>query len=267
LVNTADFGAFQTRKRMVFLGSRDGEDVRLPAPTHSERGGGGLRKWRTLRDAIGSIEEDEPAMLPLQPNYRDLVEHIPAGGNWRDLPEDLQRRALGRAYESWGGRSGFLRRLAWDRPAPALTTRPNSRATMLLHPEEDRVLSVREFAALQGFPKGWRFDGLPGPQYRQIGNAVPVQLGNAVGRALIEVADGGRRRRRARLGVVACADKKLLDAYEARPRTILNPPRMRDGEGVSVPDAAMAAREWTKLNGGGRRDPLPVKVLAERRAA
>ncbi len=243
VVNAADFGVPQKRERVLFVGSRDGEPVNIPARTHARDGAGGLPPWVTLKEALARLDDPEPAFSELSPTKRRFVARIPAGGNWRDLPPHLQRKALGGAFVSWGGRVGFFRRLAWDRPAPALTTRPDSKATMLCHPDELRPLSVKEFARLQQFPDDWWFAGGVPQQYSQVGNAVPLGLGEAVGRELRLAMR--RRKNPGLLGKVACADAGLLARMAARPRTVLNPVRMRP-----VKDLA-SAKQW--LRGDGRR--------------
>lgn len=235
LVNAADYGVPQVRARLVFLGSRDGEDVRVPIPTHSADGNG--NHWTTLREALADLEDPRPLYSPLSPKKRKYLEFVPEGGSWRDLPPRLRRGALGKAYVSWGGRKGFYRRLAWDRPAPALTTRPDSKATMLIHPEELRPLSVREYARLQQFHEHWEFVGATPQQYVQIGNAVPLGLGEAIGRSLILMT----RRKTASaacLGHVVCHNPELVSRLLQRPRTILNPTRMRKVKGTA------AAKRW-----------------------
>jgi len=255
LVDAADYGAPQHRHRILWLGSRDGEDVRLPAPTHAREPALGRTAWVTLREALADLEDPEPVTLPVSEAKRRLLERIPAGGNWKDLPPELQRQALGRAYDSWGGRSGFFRRLAWDRPTPALTTRPDSKATMFIHPHEVRTLSVREYARLQGFDDDWVFGGGPAQQFVQIGNAVPLTVGAAVGRSLQHVINGSDSRDPSRKGVIACADAGLIERLNNRPRTVLNPDRMREEKGLP------AAREWMRGLGGSRREPVDVQVL------
>lgn len=244
VVNAADYGVPQTRERVVFLGSRDGRDVRIPAPTHSRDGEGGLPRWRTLEDALTGLCDKQPTYTRLSPFKRKYMARIPEGGNWRDLPTRSQKVALGGAYVSWGGRSGFFRRLAWDRPAPALTTRPDSKATMHCHPTETRPLSIREYARIQQFPDDWEFVGSVPQQYVQIGNAVPVGLGEALGRALIAAAD--TRRKASRLGTVVCHDPDLIDRMSRRPKTVLNPPRMRTDQTLA------SARTWMHQHGSGR---------------
>jgi DNA (cytosine-5)-methyltransferase 1 len=255
LLNAADFGSAQRRTRLVFVGSRDGEDLRLPPPTHDQHGRDGLPRWRTLRDAVEDLDDPDPEFATLSETTTKLISQVPAGGNWRDLPKNLQREALGKAADSWGGRSGFYRRLAWDSPTPALTTNPISRATMFIHPDLDRPLSIREYARVQGFPDDWIFEGGLRDKYMQIGNAVPLALSEAIGRALSELIAGGKSGSRKRLGIVACADASLVERFNARPRTVLNPQRMRNVKGLAE------AREWMASLGGSKREPLDVTIL------
>src|SRR5262249_21387246 len=152
-----------------------------PKRTHSEKGEGGKKRWVTLREAIEGIG-GLPEFMPFKEHRLKLLRFLKAGENWRRLPRRLQRTALGAAADTWGGRSGFCRRLVWDKPAPTLTTDPTGRATTLCHPTELRPLSVQEYARLQQFPDGWRFAGLTSQKYIQIGNAVPTGLGLAIGR-------------------------------------------------------------------------------------
>ena len=236
VLNAADFGVPQARERVVFVGSRDGRPFDLPLATHSREGGNGTRNWRTLRAALKGLREKNPDYPELPPSKTRFLRLIPAGGNWRDLPPRLRPAALGAAYRSWGGRNGFYRRLSWSRPAPALTTRPDCRATMFCHPTKLRPLSVREYARIQEFPDDWDFIGPRSHHYTQIGNAVPLGLGEAIGHLILQARV--RRRRRALLGKVVCPDASLLERLERRPRTVLNPKRMRRVK------STRAARGW-----------------------
>ena len=236
LLNAADFGVPQTRERVLFLGARDGEPVRSPSRTHSRTPDNGEMPWVTLKDALRSLEDLEPEFKCLSPMKAKLLALVPEGGNWRSLPREVQAEALGGAYTSWGGRTGFFRRLSWDSPAPALTTRPDSKATMLAHPQDLRPLSVSEYAAIQQFPPGWEVAGGVSQKYMQLGNAVPVGLGEAVALALREAMHACRRPRLK--GRVVCADTQLLKRLAERPTTILNPNRMRAVKGLD------AARKW-----------------------
>lgn len=254
-MNAADLGAAQVRRRLVFLGSRDGEELRFPPPTHDRYGAGGLPGWRTLREGLDGLDDPDPVFEPLSDAKTKILAAVPEGGNWRDLPPRLQREALGAAARSWGGRSGFFRRLAWEAPAPSLTTRPVSKATMLVHPTETRVLTVREYARLQGFPDDWVFQGFPSHRYMQIGNAVPAAISEAIGAELGRLRESRKRPDPTRKGVVACAQPDLIKRFNARPRTVINPPRMREVKGLRE------TRAWMAKHGSARRDPLEVEVL------
>ncbi|WP_324750998.1 DNA cytosine methyltransferase [Sphingomonas sp. LY54] len=253
VLNAADYGTPQARQRLLMLGSRDAEGIRIPEPTHDRDGRHGRAKWRTLRDAIGDLNEADPEFYRFCPAKEKYLVQVPEGGNWRDLPSDVQALAMGRAFHSWGGRSGFFRRLSWSKPSPALTTRPDSKATSLCHPTELRPLSVREYARVQEFPDDWEVAGMIRKKYEQVGNAVPLSLGSAAGRALMkaiaEPSTGGR------LGAVECWNLDLLGKLTRRPRTIVNPPRMRqDTERETITD-------WYKKGGRMRRDALEYVPL------
>jgi DNA (cytosine-5)-methyltransferase 1 len=112
------------------------------------------------------------------------------GQNWRDLPPEVQQAAMGASWFAGGGKTGFYRRLSWDKPSPTLVTRPTMPATDLCHPDELRPLSVEEYAAIQTFPKSHIVCGKLDDQYRQIGNAVPCLFGEAIARHLIGFDQG-----------------------------------------------------------------------------
>ena len=225
VLNAADYGVPQTRHRLLILGSREGKRVQLPSPTHDEHRRGRLARWRNLGDALKGKKEKEPEFFTFCPAKERYLKLVPEGGNWRDLPDRMKRKALGSAFDSWGGRSGFFRRLSLDEPSPALTTRPDSKATTLCHPTELRPLSVGEYARLQQFPAKWLFEGSVRRKYEQVGNAVPIGLGKAVGQALLQASrthpNSDRLRR------FECFNLDLLSKLCRRPRTIVNPPRMR----------------------------------------
>jgi len=97
---------------------------------------------------------------------------------------------MGASWLAGAGKTGFYRRLSWDKPSPTLVTRPTMPATDLCHPEELRPLSVEEYAAIQTFPESYVFCGKLDDQYRQIGNAVPPLFGEAIGRHLVSFDEG-----------------------------------------------------------------------------
>lgn len=243
VLNAADFGVPQTRERLVCIGSRDGEPIQMPLPTYAKKKMGPRAKWVSIKKALKGLKDPKPVIKTIAARWKKYLKHIPAGGCWRDLPSKrMQRAALGKAYNSWGGRKGFFRRLAWDRPAPALTTRPESKATMMCHPDEIRAFSVREYARLQQFPDDWQFAGPLEKQYMQVGNAVPVGLGKAIGLAIMQTI--ATHAPKSRAATIVCASDHLLQRLINGRRTRLNPVRMRKVKGLK------AVKKW--LNGRTR---------------
>jgi DNA (cytosine-5)-methyltransferase 1 len=185
----------------------------------------------TLREAIGDLKGPNPVEINFSTRDQKLLKMVKAGQNWSDLPAEFQEEALGAAFKSWGGRSGFCRRLRWDKPAPTLTTSPVGRATTLCHPTRLRPLTTREYAVLQQFPPNWRFEGSATQKYIQIGNAVPTGLGQAIGTMLSDVMKKTTRKGLSdeaakRKGLVVCADPVLARSIKKQPRTQLHPPRL-----------------------------------------
>ena len=129
----------------------------------------------TFRSVASRIKKHDHINFPEKrlKYYRKLK----GGQNWKNLSEKLQKEALGKSYFSGGGKTGFLRRISWDKPAPTLVTHPAMPATDLCHPDEDRPLSIQEYLRVQQFPRKWTLKGPLTEKYKQVGNAVPVGLG------------------------------------------------------------------------------------------
>lgn len=190
VLDAVHYGAAQFRERLVIIGSRDNEPIFLPSPTHFHMHQNPEMRWRTLGSAIADLREAPGPCAKFSPNIAKYLGMVPEGGNWRSLPQDGVETAMGGAYESGGGKVGFYRRLAFREPSPTLVTSPIQKATLLCHPRDTRPLSVKEYARIQGFPDSWQFSGSAAECYRQIGNAVPVPLGTALGQMLMSVALG-----------------------------------------------------------------------------
>lgn len=212
VLDSADFGAPQARRRTVIIGHhRDLEAPRFPEPTHSADEADGLLPYRTVRQALARVprtpDRDEvfesrittvdakPSHGPFAPrdlhwsrSYTELSRKrfaaIPAGGNRTDLPDDLKAPCW---LRHTSGSMDVMGRLRWDRPSVTIRTeffKPEK--GRYLHPEEDRAITHYEAALLQGFPRTHRFVGSRTAIARQIGNAVPIPLGSAIARTLLE---------------------------------------------------------------------------------
>lgn len=147
---------------------------------------------RTLRDAFfaGELFDTDVPLSDGQKyptSKQQVMELVPEGGDWRNLPEDVARAYMKGSYNLGGGKTGMARRLAMDEPSLTLTCAPAQKQTERCHPLETRPLTIREYARIQTFPDDWKFCGNLTAQYKQIGNAVPVNLAWAIGRSLIRL--------------------------------------------------------------------------------
>ena len=118
-----------------------------------------------------------------------LFKMIPQGGCWVNLPENLQKEYLGNSYNSGGGKRGILYRLSMEKPSLTLLCTPSQKQTERCHPLEERPLTIREYARIQTFDDDYEFVGSINSQYKQIGNAVPVELAKHMGKALIKLLE------------------------------------------------------------------------------
>jgi DNA (cytosine-5)-methyltransferase 1 len=190
LYNTANFGIPQARERVIFFVSRAGDPIPYMRPTHSKDGSDGLPRWRTFRDVTAQISESSVTSGKFPESRLQYYRLLQEGQNWRNLPISMQEKAMGASFHAGGGKTGFFRRLAWDKPAPTLVTCPTMPATDLCHPTENRPLSIEEYAAIQTFPTNYKVEGSLADRYRQIGNAVPCEFGRAIGEHIIAFDEG-----------------------------------------------------------------------------
>ena len=139
----------------------------------------------SLRDALKNC----PTSPGVEYNNRKkaIMELVPPGGNWRNLPLAVQKDYMKNSFYKGGGRTGFAKRLSWDEPCLTITCSPAQTQTERCHPSETRPLNIREYARIQTFPDDWEFTGSLTSQYRQIGNAVPVNMAYHVGKCLIKI--------------------------------------------------------------------------------
>lgn len=189
LYNAANFGAPQIRERVVLIGKLGKTKVPYLRPTNSDEPEFGLPKWLTFGDAVDGLTGKNTFVQFPEKRLR-YFRLLKEGQYWKDLPQELQPDAMGKAYALSGGKTGFYRRIRFDKPCPTLVTSPTMPATDLCHPSEDRPLSVEEYKRVQGFPDDWPLKGNVADMYRQVGNAVPIALGEAIGRAILNDMNG-----------------------------------------------------------------------------
>lgn len=177
----------QKRERLILIAIRN--DL---APHISFKWPDVSPSLRTLNDAFhaGALyPTDVPASegQKYPESKRKVMELVPEGGDWRDLPEDVAKAYMKGSYNLGGGKTGMARRLSMNEPSLTLTCAPAQKQTERCHPLETRPLTVREYARIQTFPDDWIFSGTMSAKYKQIGNAVPVNMAWALGRALIRL--------------------------------------------------------------------------------
>lgn len=173
----------QKRERLILVGIRKDINVEYKYPKPH-------KKVYNLKDALkkGSLfNSDVPKSAGAKyPEYKKkILDLVPPKGYWRDLPLDIQKEYMGGSFYLGGGKTGMARRIGWDEPSLTLTCSPAQKQTERCHPDETRPFTVREYARIQTFPDEWEFVGSVAQQYKQIGNAVPVNLGQEVGYSIV----------------------------------------------------------------------------------
>ena len=173
----------QKRERLILVGIRKDIDLKYEYPKP-------YKKIYNLKDALKkgelfncNVPKSPGAKYP--ESKKSVLVLVPPKGYWRDLPIDIQKEFMGASFYLGGGKTGMARRIGWDEPCLTLTCSPAQKQTERCHPEETRPFTVREYARIQTFPDEWEFAGPMAQQYKQIGNAVPVNLGREVGYSII----------------------------------------------------------------------------------
>ncbi|WP_020557942.1 DNA (cytosine-5-)-methyltransferase [Thiofilum flexile] len=178
----------QKRERLFLIGIRKDlkhfiDSYQWPAP---------YKRILTLRDALKTgmlYDTDAPESKgqSYPKRKKEIMDLVPPGGYWRDLPLEIQKEYMLKSFYLGGGKTGMARRLSWDEPSLTLTCAPAQKQTERCHPEFTRPLTTREYARIQTFPDTWEFAGTPTNIYKQIGNAVPVNLAYAMARSLVRL--------------------------------------------------------------------------------
>ena len=170
----------QKRERLIIMAIRN--DLNIPFIFPIEK-----NYTVSLRAALKDCPKSEGQSYPKR--KAEILSLVPEGGYWRDLPIDIQKEYMKGSFHLSGGKTGMARRLSWDEPSLTLTCAPAQKQTERCHPSETRPLTIREYARIQSFPDNWKFQGTMSAQYKQIGNAVPVNLSYHIGCCLVEMLD------------------------------------------------------------------------------
>ena len=171
----------QKRERLLIIGVRN--DLKTPILFPKEHD-----YTISLREALANVPPSEGQLY--SGRKKEIMGLVPEGGYWRDLPQDIQKEYMKASYFMGGGKTGMARRLSWDEPSLTLTCNPAQKQTERCHPSETRPLNVREYARIQAFPDEWAFEGSVSAQYKQIGNAVPMNLKYYISLAAISMVSG-----------------------------------------------------------------------------
>ena len=184
----------QKRERLLLIGVRKDLAAYFKFQWPQKAG-----RMYTVRDALKKSElfdcdvpKSEGQKYPKR--KAEILAMVPPGGYWRDLPLKVQKEYMKKSFYLGGGKTGMARRLSWNAPSLTLTCAPAQNQTERCHPQESRPLTVREYARIQTFPDNWKFVGTQAVQYKQIGNAVPVNFAYVVGLSVIDALNGFPRK-------------------------------------------------------------------------
>jgi DNA (cytosine-5)-methyltransferase 1 len=177
LLNSMNYNVPQKRERVFIIGLLKEKNLKFTFPEKN-------KKIICLKEIL----VDVPISIGDKYNEKkiELFKLIPQGGCWINLPEEKQKEYLGKSYFSGGGKRGILHRLSIEKPSLTLLCSAVQKQTERCHPIENRPLTIREYARIQTFPDNYKFYGSMRSQYKQIGNAVPVELARQIGISLID---------------------------------------------------------------------------------
>lgn len=176
VLNAWDFGVPQKRERLITIGIRN--DLvgkgKFQFPKEHE--------YKPLvKDIKLDVNPDKQHCARYSSAKEKVFALVPPGGYWRDIDPVIAKQYMKTCWEMEGGRTGILRRIGLDEPSLTVLTNPGMKQTDRCHPLEVRPFSVRENARFQTFPEDWEFSGKLTEQYKQVGNAVPVNLAKELG--------------------------------------------------------------------------------------
>ncbi len=179
VLNAWDYGVPQKRERLITIGIRKDLVNRCSFSFPKKH------KYRpVIRDIQLDVNPDKDHCARYSKNKEAVFALVPPGGYWRDIDPEIARNYMKTCWDMEGGRTGILRRISLDEPSLTVLTNPGMKQTDRCHPLEVRPFSVRENARIQTFPDEWEFCGKLSSQYKQVGNAVPVNLAKEIGKEI-----------------------------------------------------------------------------------
>lgn len=173
ILNAWNYSVARKRERFIIIGIRnDLKTLKFNFPTpHIYK--------PVLRDILKDIPKSDGVYYSAK--KAKVFAMVPPGVYWKDIPEEIAKNYMKSCWDMEGGRTGILRRLSLDEPSLTVLTTPQMKQTERCHPIEVRPFNIRENARIQSFPDEWEFSGSIGAKYKQIGNAVPVNLAREIG--------------------------------------------------------------------------------------
>ena len=178
VLNANDYSVPQNRKRLIIAGIASSINKTFSFPQPHE-----------YKPVLKDVLQDCPASpgAVYKKEKYDIMRLVPEGGCWVDIPDEIARQYMGKSYDSGGGKRGILKRLDMEKPCLTLLTSPSQKQTERCHPIETRPLQTLEYARIQTFPDSYKFSGSTNQIYKQIGNAVPVNMAKAIAEEVIGV--------------------------------------------------------------------------------
>ena len=181
VLNAWDYGVPQKRERLITIGIRNDlkEKISFSFPTP--------HKYKPLIKDIKLDTNPGPEECSKYSVYKEKIfALVPPGGYWRDIDPTIAKEYMKTCWYMGGGRTGILRRIGLNEPSLTVLTNPGMKQTDRCHPKEVRPFSYRENARIQTFPEDWAFCGKLSEKYKQVGNAVPVNLAKEIGLEIVK---------------------------------------------------------------------------------
>ncbi|WP_445737936.1 DNA (cytosine-5-)-methyltransferase [Mariniflexile sp.] len=208
VLKAINYNVPQKRERLILIGVRKDIDLqyKYPLPYDTIYNLSDALKKGELFDC--DVPKSNGSTYPK--HKKEVLKLVPQKGYWRDLPFDIQKEYMQKSFYLGGGKTGMARRIGWDEPCLTLTCSPAQKQTERCHPEETRPFTVREYARIQTFPDDWEFNGSISQQYKQIGNAVPVNLAKEIGYSLVKFLNEYNKKNQENLASISLESASIV---------------------------------------------------------